>query len=176
MDFLDLAKSRYSSRDYRAQMVEDEKLTYILEAGRIAPSANNTQPWIFIIVKEKKGLEKIRLCYHREWFKSAPCYIIACGRHDESWKRSSDGKDHCDIDVAIATDHMTLAASQQGLATCWICNFNRELLSKHLNLPEIIEPIVILSIGYPNDKADMERHRFTRKKLDYIVYEEKYIK
>jgi len=176
MNFLELAKKRFSSRDYKDKPIEDEKLRYILQAGRIAPSANNTQPWIFIVVKEKEGLEKIRESYNREWFKSAPCYIVVCGKHNESWKRKSDGKNHLDIDIAIATDHITLAATEQKLATCWVCNFNKEKLSKHLYLPENIEPIAILSLGYPNDKPDMERHRYKRKKLDYIVYQEKYIR
>ena len=127
-------------------------------------------------LEEKEGLENIRKTYHRDWFKTASCYIIVCGKHDESWKRSNDGKDHCDIDVAIATDHMTLAATEQGLATCWVCNFNKEELIKQLDLPSEIEPIVILSVGYPNDNPDLKRHRFKRKKLDYIVFEEKYIK
>lgn len=173
MDFLELAKLRYSSRKYLSQKVEDDKLNYVLEAGRIAPSANNTQPWIFIVVKNENR-DALRECYHREWFNSAPVYIVICGNHRQAWKRSSDGKDHTDIDVAIATDHMTLAATQKGLATCWVCNFDIEKTSKLLNLQENIEPIAILSLGYPADTTDTERHEKKRKKLTDIVFYEKY--
>ncbi len=176
MNFLKLAKQRFSSRDYKNKPIEDEKLNYILEAGRVAPSANNTQPWIFIVVKEREGLEKVRNSYHREWFNTAPCYIVVCGNHNESWKRKSDAKNHLDIDVAITTDHITLAATEQGLATCWVCNFDKEKLSSYIELPNNIEPITILSLGYPNDKADIERHKYKRKKLVNIVYKEKYKK
>ena len=173
MDFLELAKLRYSSRKYLSRKVEEDKLNYILEAGRIAPSANNIQPWVFIVVKNENR-DALRKCYHREWFNSAPVYIVICGNHLQAWKRSSDGKDHTDIDVAIATDHMTLAATQKGLATCWVCNFDKEKTSKLLNLPENIEPIAILSLGYPADKVDTERHEKKRKKLTDIVFYEKY--
>lgn len=173
MDFLDLAKLRYSSRKYKDKEIETEKLEYILEAGRIAPSANNMQAWIFIVVKNENR-DALRACYHREWFNSAPVYIVICGNHRQAWKRSSDGKDHTDIDAAIATDHMTLAATQQGLATCWVCNFDKEKTSKLLNLPEYIEPIAILPLGYPADSADVNRHEKKRKKITDIVFYEKY--
>jgi nitroreductase len=98
---------------------------------------------------------------------------VLCGNHSESWKRI-DGKDHCDVDIAIAADHMTLAATDLGLGTCWICNFDREACAGALALPDHMEPIVILSIGYPADKADPERHGSKRKTLEAIVHFEKY--
>ncbi len=173
MDFLELAKRRYSSRKYKDKKVEEEKLIYVLEAGRIAPSANNAQPWVFIVVKDKNR-EKLKECYHREWFNSAPVYIVICGNHEQSWKRSSDGKDHCDIDASIATDHMTLAATEKGLATCWVCNFYKEMTIDLLNLPEHIEPIAILTLGYPNDETNLNRHENKRKKLKEVVYYEEF--
>ncbi len=171
MDFLELAKLRYSSRKYKNKEIEKEKLHYVLEAGRIAPSANNTQPWIFIVVKDKNK-EKLRACYHRDWFNSAPVYVVICGNHQQSWKRSKDGKDHCDIDVSIATDHITLAATQKDLATCWVCNFDKQMVVDLLKLPEHIEPIAILSLGYPDDKTNTDRHETKRKKFEDVVYYE----
>ncbi len=174
MNFIELAKQRYSSRKYKNQQVEDEKLNIVLEAGRIAPSAANYQPWIFIVVKDE-NIEKLRACYHREWFMTAPMYIVICINHNQSWKRK-DGKDHADIDAAIAADHMTLAATDIGLATCWVCNFEKDKLIETLNLPVEIEPVVILSLGYPADNLDANRHQTKRKKLEEIVYHEKYMK
>jgi nitroreductase len=174
MDFIKLAKERYSSRKFKQNLVEEEKLEIILEAGRIAPSAVNNQPWIFVVVKGD-NVDKLRACYHREWFKSASIYIVICANHSQSWKRG-DGKDHADIDVSIATDHMALAATSIGLATCWVCNFDKEKMVDTLNLPDNIEPIVILPLGYPDDMPDIERHTTKRKPLGEIVYYERYTK
>ena len=166
--FLKLAKHRYSCRDYDPRPVEEEKLALVLEAGRVAPSAVNLQPWIFYVV-QGKGLQKIYPVYHREWFRTAPCAIIICGNHQVAWKRKADGKDHCDIDVAITTDHMTLQATELGLATCWICNFDPVATREVLQLPAHLEPVVILPLGYPRDKPDPDRHGEKRKPRSEIV-------
>lgn len=172
MDFLQLAKNRYSCRKYKAAAVEDNKLNYIIEAARVAPSAVNFQPWYLIVVKGE-NLEKVRSCYHREWFRTAPECIVVCADHSRSWKRG-DSKDHADIDAAIAADHITLAASSIGLATCWICNFDAQKLSEVLDLPENLEPVVILPLGYPGDSADTERHSAKRKPLEDVVRYERF--
>ncbi|MCK4989960.1 MAG: nitroreductase family protein [Bacteroidales bacterium] len=166
--FIDIAKSRYSCRKYDSRPVEAEKLDQVLEAGRVAPSACNLQPWHFFVIQEAGDLEKIHQVYPREWFRTAPCVIVICGDHSVSWKRS-DGKDHCDTDVAITTDHMTLQATELGLATCWICNFYLDKTSELLKLPEYMEPVVILPLGYPLDSPDPERHEEKRKPLSEIV-------
>jgi nitroreductase len=172
MDFIQLAKLRYSSRKYKPQAVEDEKLKTVLEAGRIAPSAVNYQPWIFIVVKGE-NIENLRTCYHRDWFKTASTYIVLCTDHTRCWKRS-DGKSSSDIDIAIAADHMTLAATSIGLSTCWVCNFDKVKLVETLNLPENLEPAIILPLGYPGDVVDPNRHESKRKPLSEIVYYERY--
>jgi len=166
--FLDLARQRYSCRSYDSRPVEDENLEMVLEAGRVAPSAVNFQPWHFYVISEPRDLEKIHAVYHREWFRTAPCVIIVCGDHNQAWKRK-DGKDHTDIDVAITVDHMTLQATELGLATCWICNFDPVLTRELLQLPDHLEPAVILPLGYPLDKADPDRHGEKRKPLSEIV-------
>ena len=94
--------------------------------------------------------------------------IVICGDHSVSWKRS-DGKDHCDTDVAITTDHMTLQATELDLATCWICAFDPEKARTLLKLPDHLEPVVLLPVGYPLDEFDPERHSEKRKPLSEIV-------
>lgn len=173
MSFLELAKKRYSSRSYQKKAIEEEKLLSILEAARIAPSAANRQPWYFIVVQEKDNLTKLSDCYHREWLYDAPVIIVACADHKESWKRS-DGKNHADIDLSIAIDHMTLAATDLGLATCWICNFDVKKCCDLFKLPDHIEPIALLPIAYPNDTVDINRHVKQRKKQDDIISWEKF--
>lgn len=149
--FLELVGNRYSCRDYQSRSVEQEKLDYILECVRLAPSAVNKQPWRFRIVKSEEGCEKVRQCYSRDWINTAPMYIIASVLHDEEWVRR-DGKHHGDIDVAIAVEHLCLAATEQGLATCWVCNFNAALCKELFALPESEEPTVIIPLGYANDE------------------------
>lgn len=150
MTFMEIVSARRSVRNYTSQEIEPGKLDYMLETVRQAPSACNMQPWLFIVVREQEGKEKLQACYTRDWFRSAPVYIIACADHTQSWKRKSDGKDHADVDVSIATEHLCLAAAEQGLGTCWVCNFDADLLKKHFELPPHIEPIAIIPIGYPD--------------------------
>lgn len=170
MSFLDIAKRRYSVRAYEDIEVEKEKLLQILEAGRLAPSAVNYQPVHFIVITDKEQKKKVYETYPRGWLEEAPVIIVACGDHSVSWKRR-DGKDHCDIDLAIAVDHMTLAAADLGLGTCWICAFDAEKCRKLLELPDNLEPMVLLPVGYPKGGRLSE---IKRKSLDEIVSWEEY--
>ena len=164
MDFLELVKNRYSCRAYKALNVEKEKLDYILECVRYAPSAVNKQPWIFRIITNEDDKAKLQQCYNRDWFKTAPMYIIASVLHDEEWVRA-DGKHHGDIDIAIAVEHLCLAATEQGLATCWVCNFDAALCKESFALPENEEPAVIIPLGY----ADDQPREKNRKPIEEIV-------
>jgi nitroreductase len=167
--FYHIASQRYASRKYLSKPVEKEKLLQILEAARIAPSAANKQPYTFYVVQEKDLLEQIYQTYHHEWFNNAPVVIVGCIKRDEAWVRSSDGKNHGDIDIAIAIDHMSLQATELGLGTCWICNFDTKKCSKVLNLPPSIEPAVLLPVAYPADSENIKTHLRNRKNLDDIV-------
>ena len=148
--FRNLCERRFSLRSYdAARPVEPEKTDYILSCVRLAPSAVNLQPYRFFVVADKALLAKIAQCYHREWFAAAPVCIVACADHAQSWHRPNDGKDHADIDVAIAIDHLTLAAAEQGLGTCWVCNFDARLCAETLGLPAELVPVALLPLGYP---------------------------
>ena len=109
--FLDLCRTRRSVRAYKPQIPETEDLQYIFECVRMAPSAVNFQPWHFFIITNKEKLAALAECYNRDWFKTAPACIVACRNADEEWKRGADGKPHGDIDVAIAVEHLCLAAA-----------------------------------------------------------------
>lgn len=169
MGFLELAKQRSSVRKYRNVPVEDEKIRQVLEAGRIAPSAVNYQPWYFIVVRDEALRRQVAMAYKREWILQAPVIIVVCGDHSRAWKRF-DGKDHCDVDAAIAIDHMTLAAADLGLGTCWICGFDAQIVRDIFKLPENIEPIALLPLGYPAESTDENRHESQRKPFDEIVF------
>ncbi|MBQ7389133.1 MAG: nitroreductase family protein [Paludibacteraceae bacterium] len=164
MYFFELIKKRYSVRGFKNTAVEPEKLELVMEAARLAPSAVNFQPWKFFVITDKKILNELSKTYSREWFKTAPTCIVACGDHQTSWKRS-DGKDHCDIDVAIAVEHIMLAATELGLGTCWVCNFDAKMCAEILNLPKELEPVAMIPIGY----SDTDVVEKKRKPIDEIV-------
>jgi len=166
MQVLQLMKQRCSVRKFEDRPIEKDKLLYVLEAARVAPSACNFQPWRFIVVEDKELMRKIA----PNWVSEAntPVMIVACGDHKQAWRRR-DGKDHCDIDIAIAVDHMTLAAAESGLGTCWICAFDALQCAATLKLPDHIEPAVLLPIGYPAETKDANRHDRERKPLNEIV-------
>ena len=165
MNFLDLVNKRYSVRSYFPQPVEREKLDRILECARLAPSAVNFQPWRFYVIESEAAKAVLRPCYHREWFAEAPLYIVVCADEAASWKRSSDGHDHADIDAAIAAEHICLAATEQGLGCCWVCNFDVPACREALQLPDNLRPVVLLPIGYAADKPTQKK----RKPLSEIV-------
>jgi nitroreductase len=168
MSFIEIAKKRYSSRIYKNQAIEKDKVLRVLEAGRTAPSAANKQPWLFIYIDENPLLNQVKACYQSAWLESAPAVIVVCGNHGRSWKRD-DGKDHCDIDIGIATDHLTLAATDEGLSTCWVCKFDSKKCAEILDLPFQVEAMVILAIGYPDDSTNINRHSTLRLPLEKIV-------
>ena len=101
MNFLELVKERHSVRHYAQQVVEKEKLDYILDCARLAPSAVNKQPWTFIVVQSDSQKQKLAKCYPAKWFTEAPVYIVVCVNTDIAWKRQFDNKNHADIDGAI---------------------------------------------------------------------------
>lgn len=158
MNFLELCKNRYSCRAYESRAVAQEQLDYIMECVRLAPSAVNRQPWHFYLVSQEEAKEKLQQCYNRDWFKTAPMYIVATVLHDEEWVRA-DGKHHGDIDIAIAVEHLCLAATEQGLATCWVCNFDASLCKTMLNLPATEEPAVIIPLGYAADDLNEKKRK-----------------
>lgn len=117
-DLLTLARERFSARKFTAEPVSEEDLEYVMECVRLSPSACNRQPWKWLIVRSEEAKSKLKKCYDREWFKTAPMYIVGMKNVEENWVRKYDNKPHGDIDVAIATEHLCLAATERGLGTC----------------------------------------------------------
>jgi len=169
MELQAVIKERFSVRSYKDCVVPRETIREILELTSLAPSAVNFQPWHFIVITEEKGLESLRGVYHRQWIQSAPVIIVACVDHRESWKRGSDGHDFGEVDVAIAIDHLTLAATDKGLGTCWVCNFDVPACKKVLQLPDHLEPLALIPLGFPDTKTPIKK----RKSLnDFVSWEQ----
>ena len=167
MSFLDLAKSRYSSRKYEDRAVEADKLAAILEAGRIAPTAGNRQPCVFLVLNDKASLEKLAAACRPH---GAPLAIVVCADRDAVWVRPIDKVNTLEVDSSIATDHMMLCAQDLGLASCWICHFDPAVLCKEFKIPDHLTPVNILVIGYGADNPKSpDRFNEARKPLDAIV-------
>lgn len=167
MNFLEIAQKRKSVRQFSSKEIETEKLDYILECVRLAPSAVNFQPWFFYIIKSEESKALIKQCYDRNWFvkAEAPVYILACIDHSQSWKRAYDNKDHGDIDIAIAVEHLCMSAAEQGIGSCWVCHFDPAQCKELFELPENLEPAVIIPLGYPEKE---EANNAKRKSLEEI--------
>jgi nitroreductase len=166
MEVLQLMKQRCSVRKFEERPIEEDKLRYVLEAARVAPSACNFQPWRLIVVQDPDLIARLGPDWVPE--SNAPVLIVACGDHQQAWRRR-DGKDHCDMDIAIAVDHMTLAAAEVGLGSCWICSFDAFQCAVALELPDHLEPAVLLPLGYPVETKNAARHDVERKALDQVV-------
>ncbi|MDR1332668.1 MAG: nitroreductase family protein [Tannerella sp.] len=174
MQLIDLIRKRCSVRSYSPAPVEQEKLDYVLEAARLAPSACNLQPWRFVVIRSAEARAKAQACYEREWFRSAPLYILVCSDHSRSWKRPSDGKDHADIDVSIAAEHICLAAAEQGLGTCWVCHFDAKRCAESFGLPDGIEAAILIPLGYPSAPDVFERTPKMRRPAAETVVADRY--
>jgi nitroreductase len=148
MEFYEVISNRRSIRAYKKDPVEDSKLSRILNAARLAPTAANRQPYSLIVVKDEETRQRLKDAYSQEWFFTAPVIVCACALPDDAWKRN-DGKGYVDVDVAIAMDHLILAASAEGLGTCWIAAFKPEVVREVLNIPDNMEPLVLTPLGYP---------------------------
>lgn len=171
MSIVDIISARRSVRSYTSESLSDELLYKVLNAGRLAPSACNYQPWQFIVIKERENRLRLSKAYNREWFYNAPVILCVCCNRNESWHRK-DGKDFGDIDIAIAVDHITLAAREAGLGTCWIANFDTVATRELLKLPSHIDPIVFTPLGYPQKSENVAPK--IRKKLEDVLYFETY--
>lgn len=148
MDFYDVIKNRLSIRQYKSDAVEDEKLARVLQAARIAPSAKNLQPWHFIVIRDEEVKLRLKPAYDREWFYSAPIIICACSDIANGWVRK-DGRAYRDVDLAITFDHLVLAATAEGLGTCWIGAFDADVVRDALGIPAEFEPLLMTPLGYP---------------------------
>lgn len=168
MDVYEAIRTRKSVRSYLDRAVEPEKLERILEAGRLAPSANNRQEWRFVVVTDADTRRRLAdEGAGQRFVGEAPVVIAACAETDRHDMRC--GIPCYPIDVAIAVDHMTLAATAEGLGTCWIGAFDPEKVRRILGIPQDIEVVELLPLGYPRDPKPAAKSRLP---LETIVHRE----
>ena len=168
MDFTKVMYDRESIRSYDpTRPLEKAVLERILDAGRVAPSAANRQPWRFLLVSSREALSQIRKCYLKPWFQDAPHVLIVIGKTGEAWSRQ-DGWSSIETDLAIAMDHMILAAENEGVGTCWIAAFDPVILRAALSLSVEERLYAITPLGYPRP-GFAKKGQKQRKPLSEIV-------
>lgn len=169
MDVFSTVKGRKSIRAYSSRDIEDEKLKLVLEAGRLAPSANNRQEWKFIVVKNPETRKRlVEAAGGQSFLGEAPVVLVACGT--EASKVMSCGQYAYTIDVSIALSFMILEAWEQGLGTCWLGHFNEEKVKEILNIPREVRVVAMTPLGYPAENPAAR----SRKSLSEIISYERY--
>ncbi len=172
MDVLEAIRVRRSVRAYLPDPIREGELLKILEAGRLAPSASNIQPWHFVVVKSPERKRKIAETGRwARFLKDAPIVIVGCGDPEASPRFYM-------VDVALAMQNMVLAATGLGIGTCWVGSFDEEKVKKLLKIPGKLRIVALLALGYPRRRPDITAAALhlvrRRKKLEDIVSYEEY--
>lgn len=147
--------------------VEREKLDSILEAARLAPSSNNTQPWHFVVVTNEAAREKLAVAAPagaaaNKWMRNAPAIVVCAGKPNLLLHKTVGqvfDKDFFKMDVAIAVEHMVLRARELGLGTCWVGWFDERSVRRIVGLPSSHKVLALLPIGYPKGAWPKEKKR-----------------
>jgi nitroreductase len=167
MEVFEAIQKRRSVRAYQNRGVEDEKLQKVLEAARLAPSAKNLQNWKFVVIRDQARRNQIAKAANEQMFiADAPIIIVPVATNPDYIMP-------CEIpayivDLAIAVNHMTLQATEEGLGTCWIGTFNQNKIKEILHIPEQYKVVTILPLGYPADKP---KQKIRKEMQDIISYE-----
>lgn len=150
MDIMEAIKNRRSIRAYSDKPIPAEVMQRMRQALRYAPSACNIQPWHFIIVQDAKLRQDVASAAKgQHWMAQAPVIVIACGFPERAYKHMGGCGNSGDIDLAIAIDHLTLAAVAEGLGTCWIGAFSEEKVKQILSVPANVKIVAMTPLGCP---------------------------
>ncbi|MFH0939112.1 MAG: nitroreductase family protein [Planctomycetota bacterium] len=169
MNVMEAIRQRYSVRAYQDRDVEPAKLEILFEAARLAPSASNRQEWRFVVVRDKIARKALQVAgNNQEFISKAPVVLACCAETDRHVMRC--GLTCYPIDVAIAIDHITLAAVELGLGTCWIGAFDAAAVRRILRIPETVEVVELLTVGYPADQLRSKKRLGLTEIVKYDTY------
>ncbi|KPK63277.1 nitroreductase [candidate division WOR_3 bacterium SM23_42] len=169
MEFYEIIKKRKSVRKYKSDPIPEDVLNRILDAGRMAPSAKNYQPWHFIVVRDPEMKKKVaEACRNQPFMAEAGVIICGCALEKIAWGRMGNYMASWPHDLTIALDHIILAATNEGLGTCWIGAFDEKMVKDVLGIPDDVRVVALTPVGYPAEEA-RERGRLELK--DIVSYE-----
>jgi nitroreductase len=164
MELKEVIKNRKSIREYEDTPIKEDKLLRVLEAARLAPSGANRQAWKFVVVRDIQRRQKLAQAAEGQTFVAqAPVVIAAVATLPEPMMIC--GVPAYAVDLAIAVDHITLAAVDEGLGTCWIGAFSQDAPRKILHIPSKYQIVALLPLGFPKEPGRPK----TRKALKEIV-------
>ncbi len=168
---MEAIKTRRSIRKFRETPVPENLLKEVLNAGRLAPSADNAQPWKIIVVRDVQMKQRVtQACNGQKFLVQAPVVLVVCGIPEEAFQTVGGYMSSHVIDASIALDHVTLAAHALGLGTCWVAWFKEEKVKDILGIPEDVRVVALTPLGYPDESPD----RPSRKNLEELISYDKY--
>ncbi|MCX6809901.1 MAG: nitroreductase family protein [Candidatus Berkelbacteria bacterium] len=162
MDFLELVKKRRSVRAYQNKSIPDRELSKILEAARLAPSGFNAQAYKIIVIKDEKSREKLGELAKQPYISKAPIILAAVNT-------KLDDK-YSPLDIAIALDHIMLAAAELGIGTVFVGAYHNEEIRDFVGAPNTAEMVALMPLGYPADKEIAKK----RKEISELISQEKF--
>lgn len=169
MNFFELAKSRYSVRNFLQKKVPQEIVEQILACGHLAPTGCNMQPQRILVIDEQESLAKLKNCTRSHF--DAPLAMLICYNKNEGWTRRYDGAKSAPVDCSIVTTHLMLGAWELGIGSCWVMSFDPVAMKESYQVPEELEPVALLVMGYPaEDSAPFPMHSEFRPLEDLVTY------
>lgn len=169
MDFYNLAKSRFSVREFEQKPIPREMVDKLLSIAHIAPTGCNYQPHRILVLDTEEALTKLKDCTRCHF--DAPLAMLICYNKEESWVRPYDGALSAPVDASIVTTHLMLGAWESGIGSCWVMHFNPEKMREAYHIPENIEPAALLVMGYPKEGTlPNPRHEEVRPMEEVVVY------
>ena len=166
-NFLQLAESRFSVRNYDTKPVEKEKIEKLLRVAQVAPTAANKQPQKIYIITKDEDREKLKTV--TKYTFNAPMFFVVCVDKDKAWKHKTEDTNSVDIDGSIIATHILFEAYDLGLGSVYVRAFQTEELKKLFNIPENIKPVALLPLGYPKEDAEPSPSHFKKKSIDEMV-------
>jgi len=171
MDLMEAIRTRRSIRTYKPTPIPEDALKEVLNAARLAPSADNAQPWKMVVVRDEQTKLKLAAASNGQKFiAQAPVVVVACGLAGEAYPSVGGYMSSEVIDVSIALDHLILAAHERGLGTCWIAAFKEEKVRALLGIPEDVKVVALTPLGYPDENPE----RTPRKNIEELVSFDRY--
>lgn len=171
MDFYEVIKKRKSVRKFKPDPIPEKIMNEIIEAGRIAPSAKNYQPWHFVIINDPDLKEQmVKACRDQRFVGEGAAIIVGCALTDSAWGRMGGYMSSWSVDLSIALDHIILAAVNEGLGTCWIGAFDEEQVKRILRIPDNVRVLALTPIGYPNEDPKDRGRKPLKEIVSYNAY------
>lgn len=167
MDFLKLAKERYTLRDMSGEKIPREQLELILEAGRIAPTAKNAQSQRILVIESPEAVEKMRICTPHHYNAPVIMVISYDTKISSTCNNPIGGESYGEVDAAIVAVHMALEATELGIGTAFIATFDTDKIREEFHFPDNIKPVLLLLLGYPGEKGQpgiFHQRRFKMQK------------